>query len=139
MFFFLLGRSGLDTAGHKKQNLSELEPRKPFSPISCKDASKVKVTEVGVKHETLQKTFQNHTLPFVTPSKATTALGEENKVPAKNIIPMLPFTPSAQMQTTMTPAIKAMMIPEEEEVIEYSFEERRAGFVLPRSHVKTMI
>ncbi|KAI3783897.1 hypothetical protein L1987_42986 [Smallanthus sonchifolius] len=135
------GRRALDTAGNKKHNLSELEPRKPFSPISSKDSSKVKATEVDIKHQISQKTFQNNTTPFITPSKPTTLISaaseEENRVPQKNIIPILPFTPCAQMQTAMTPAIKGM-IPEEE-VIEYSFEEIRAGFVVPRSHLKTMV
>ncbi|KAK9075286.1 hypothetical protein SSX86_003609 [Deinandra increscens subsp. villosa] len=131
------GRRGLDTAGNKKHNLSELEPRKPFSPISSKE---VRVIEVDLKNEVLQKTFQNSTTPFVTPSKPTiyAATEEENRIPQKNIFPVLPFTPSAQMQTAMTPVIKGM-IPEEEEVIEYSFEERRAGFKVPRSHLKAMV
>ncbi|MFS7929617.1 putative microtubule-associated protein, MAP65/Ase1/PRC1 [Helianthus anomalus] len=131
----LTGRRGIETAGNKKHNPNELEPtfRKPFSPIS----SKVKVTETDMKHEMLQKTFQTNTSPFVTPSKPKpTTTEEENRAPQKNIIPILPFTPCAQMQTAMTP-VKTMV--HEEEVIEYSFEERRAGFVLPRSHLKTMV
>ncbi|XP_076953992.1 65-kDa microtubule-associated protein 3-like [Bidens hawaiensis] len=126
------GRRGFDTPGSKKSNLNDVEPafRKPFSPIS----SKVKVA-VDIKHETLQKTFQTNTSPFITPSKPKpTTTEEENQVPHKNIIPIPPFTPCAQMQTAMTPMTKGMV--HAEEVIEYSFEERRAGFVLP---LKTMI
>ncbi|KAD4584254.1 hypothetical protein E3N88_21855 [Mikania micrantha] len=135
------GRRILETTGNKKHNLSELEKRKPFSPISSKE---VKVTEGDKKHEMLHKTFQNNMAPFITPSRPNTATEEENRIPQKNIIPILPFTPYAQMQTTMTPGVKPMIREEEEEeeeVIEYSFEERRAGFILPPpiSHMKTIV
>jgi protein regulator of cytokinesis 1 len=36
----------------------------------------------------------------------------------------------------MTPAVNPVETPEE---IEYSFEERRAGFVLPNTHIKSVI
>ncbi|KVI07191.1 Microtubule-associated protein, MAP65/Ase1/PRC1 [Cynara cardunculus var. scolymus] len=128
--------------------VSELEQpsqpmfRKPFSPISTKELSKANTTEVGRKHEMPQKTFQNNTTPFTTPSKTATFVSEdENRTPKTNMIPILPSTPFTAMQTAMTPApplsipysdqIKEVMKPEE--IVEYSFEERRAGFVLPRS------
>lgn len=131
--------------GKKKQSLIEQEPtfRKPFSPISSKEpSSKSNITELDRKHDMLPKTFQNNTTPFTTPSKTSTfTLEDENRTPQKNIFqslqPSTPFTPSAPMQTAMTPAIKEMVIPEE--AIEYSFEERRAGFVLPRDHLKTIM
>ncbi|PWA85074.1 microtubule-associated protein, MAP65/Ase1/PRC1 [Artemisia annua] len=141
------GRRGLDLAGlpgtNKKQSRNELEPtfRKPFSPIAAKEPPKTNnVTELDKKYDMLQKTIQNNTT-FTTPTKPTTIFASEveNQTPQKHIIPTLlpstPYTPSAPMQTAMTPAIKEMV---PEEVIEYSFEERRAGFVLPRAHVKTL-
>ncbi|XP_071732195.1 65-kDa microtubule-associated protein 3-like [Rutidosis leptorrhynchoides] len=142
------GKRGLDMAGlpgNKKHNFNDLEPtqptfRKPFSPISSKKPLQTNVTELDRKHDMLQQTIQNNNaVPFTTPSKTSVfALEEENRTtPHKNIIPILPFTPSAPMQTAMTPAIKEMMV-REEEVIEYSFEERRAGFVLPKTHLKTV-
>ncbi|KAI3508201.1 hypothetical protein L1887_23206 [Cichorium endivia] len=115
--------------------------RKPFSPISSKTTPNV--TE---KHEMLQKTFQNNNninmSPFVTPTKTTMfGLEEENRTPKTNLIPILPSTPftsNVPMQTAVTPCpglSKEMVC---EEVIEYSFEERRAGFVVPKGHLKTM-
>ncbi|RWR87373.1 Microtubule-associated protein [Cinnamomum micranthum f. kanehirae] len=56
------------------------------------------------------------------------------------LAPATPSTVSVPMQTSMTPAVAS--IPFEtrasqmEEDIEYSFEERRLGFIVPRMHLK---
>ncbi|KAI3757529.1 hypothetical protein L6452_05069 [Arctium lappa] len=132
---------GFGTLSNGRRGLvNELEPtfRKPLSPISSKESLKANTTEVGRKHEMPQKTFQNNTTPYTTPSK-TAIFGseDENRTPKTNMIPILPSTPFTAMHTAMTPAaplsipIKEVVIPEE--IVEYSFEERRAGFVLPRS------
>ncbi|KAF5795243.1 putative microtubule-associated protein, MAP65/Ase1/PRC1 [Helianthus annuus] len=159
------GRRGLDIAGlpaNRKHSISETEPpqpqqifRTPFSPISSTESSKTNISlleDLNRKHEMLQKTFQtsNNNTPFTTPSKTLiiSATDDENRTPKTNMIPMVPCTPSTisvPMQTAMTPApasmgvdqIKKMMIPEE--IVEYSFEERRAGFVLPRTHLKAVV
>lgn len=153
------GRRGLDIAGlpaSRKHSLSEVEPsqpifRKPFSPISSTESSKSLLEDINRKHEMLQKTFQsNNNTPFTTtttPSKITLSASEdENRTPKTNMIPMVPCTPSTvsvPMQTAITPAPKNCLnqnketIPEE--IIEYSFEERRAGFVLPIAHLKTIV
>ncbi|KAJ9545763.1 hypothetical protein OSB04_025470 [Centaurea solstitialis] len=147
---------GFGTMSNGRRGLvSELEQpsqpmfRKPFSPISSKESSKANATEVGRKHETPLKTFQNqnNTMPFTTPTKAAIfCLEDENRTPKTNMIPILPSTPFTAMQMAMTPApaaavpvsipfsdqIKEVVV-NPEEIIEYSFEERRAGFVLPRS------
>ncbi|PIN05779.1 hypothetical protein CDL12_21677 [Handroanthus impetiginosus] len=143
------------------QNARELEmpmTRKPFSPISSTDSSKSNVTNIledlNKKHEMLQKTLTSNTTPFSTPSKITSIPEVENRTPQAMAIP-IPSTPStvsipmqmaltpAPTQATLTPGPKQMAIvpvpsaaakPVTEE-IEYSFEERRAGFVLPRSHL----
>ncbi|CAI9265444.1 unnamed protein product [Lactuca saligna] len=56
-----------------------------------------------------------------------------NRTPKTNLIPILPSTPyttgSIAMQTAVTPAPVLIKEIVPEEVIEYSFEERRAGFV----------
>ncbi|XP_048430283.1 uncharacterized protein LOC103937591 isoform X2 [Pyrus x bretschneideri] len=77
----------------------------------------------------------------------TPTIHEENKTP--KVMPIFtPTTPSTvlvPMQTTMTPAppppvpFATNLVQEIPEEIEYSFEERRAGFVLPKTHVKSMI
>nr|KAJ0217457.1 hypothetical protein LSAT_V11C300151780 [Lactuca sativa] len=87
-----------------------------------------------------KKTFQNNNnnmSPFTTPTK-TTLFGLEdentNRTPKTNLIPILPSTPyttgSIAMQTAVTPAPVLIKEIVPEEVIEYSFEERRAGFVI---------
>nr|KAJ0216917.1 hypothetical protein LSAT_V11C300132460 [Lactuca sativa] len=74
--------------------------------------------------------------PFTTPIKTTIfGLHDENtnRTPKTNLIPILPSTPyttgSIAMQTAVTPAPVLIKEIVPEEVIVYSFEERRAGFV----------
>lgn len=85
---------------------------------------------------------------FTTPSKTNTLVDEENRTPKAMPIPVpsTPSTVSVPMQTAITPAHALAPIPygttqveETAEEIEYSFEERRAGFVLPKTHVKPLI
>ncbi|XP_076930185.1 65-kDa microtubule-associated protein 3-like [Bidens hawaiensis] len=160
-----VGRRGLDIAGlpaNRKHSISETEPpqpqrqpifRTPFSPLSSTESSKTNITlleDLNQKHGMLQKTFQTNTTPFTTPSKTIiSATDDENRTPKTHMIPTLPCTPSTvsvPMQTVMTPAptpltgvhqLKEMVIPEE--VVEYSFEERRAGFVAPKTLLKTVV
>ncbi|KAH6828396.1 Microtubule associated protein family protein [Perilla frutescens var. hirtella] len=157
------GRRGLDLAGlpAKQQSLSmqsgrEIESpmtRKPFSPISSTDSSKSNATNIlgdlNRKHnEMLPKVLLT---PFSTPSKMNSSVAEvENRMPQATAIPVppTPSTPSAvssipmQMAVTPLPMQKAAFVTPAplqksvDEEIEYSFEERRAGFVLPpRSHL----
>lgn len=64
------------------------------------------------------------------------ATPKEVPIPA----PATPSTVSVPMQTSMTPAVASIPFEtrasEMEEDIEYSFEERRLGFVVPRMHLK---
>ncbi|XP_075485775.1 65-kDa microtubule-associated protein 3-like isoform X2 [Primulina tabacum] len=141
------GSRGLDIAGlplklhpFEVLNACELESpitRKPFSPISSTDSSNSNATnmleDLHKKHsEMLQKTLlTSNNTQFSTPPKILAATQEDNRTPKTMPIPV-PFTPSTvsiPMQTGLTPALKNKYIGEE---IEYSFEERRAGFVLPR-------
>ncbi|CAK9184954.1 unnamed protein product, partial [Ilex paraguariensis] len=154
------GRRGLDIAGlpAKKHSFNAVNAReaesammrKPFSPISSTDSSKSNATtileDLNRKHEMLQKTLTNITTPLTTPSKVTSAADEENRTPKTMAIPLpsTPSTVSVAMQTAMTPAAPPVLygahpVEEIDEEIEYSFEERRAGFVLPKTHLKTML
>ncbi|KAK4363426.1 hypothetical protein RND71_018667 [Anisodus tanguticus] len=151
------GRKGLDLAGLplKKQsntvNGCEIEKtmtRRPFSPISSTDSSKSNATNIledlNRKHnEMTNKMLPSSHIPFSTPVKTVYTTEEENRTPiAKPPIPVpsTPLTVSAPMQTAVTPAHNAVPynsnpvkeIPEE---IEYSFEERRLGFVLPSTQL----
>lgn len=157
-----VGRRGLDIAGlpvkkHSFGNATVREAespmmRVPFSPISSAASSKNKTNlsdDLNMTHsETLQKTLATtNNMKFTTPSKTISLANEENKTPNALVIlhvPLTPSTVSVPMQTVMTPAPPPVSfgtkvvedIPEE---IEYSFEERRAGFVLPKSHIKSLI
>lgn len=154
------GRRGLDLAGlpvkqqHSLnlQNGREMESpmtRKPFSPISSTDSSKSNVTNIlgdlnRNHNEMLPKMLSiNNSTPFSTPSKTISAVEVENRIPSTPstlhipmqmaVTPMQKPITSAPLQLTMTPAKPV------EEEIEYSFEEKRAGFVLPRSLVNLML
>ncbi|EXC20900.1 hypothetical protein L484_012976 [Morus notabilis] len=158
------GRKGLDVAGIPMRNHSfgarEMESpmkRKPFSPISSTtSSSKTNITnfseDLNIPHnnDTVEKTPS--AMPFTTPSKVTTTvIEEENNVsftPKVMPIPVptTPLTVSVPMQMVLTPAPPPQSIPyssniveEIPEEIEYSFEERRAGFVLPKTHMKPTI
>lgn len=126
--------------------------RKPFSPISSSESSKAHTDNVSEdlnkQHGGMfQKTVTSNITPFTTPTKLTSVAYEENRTPAKTMtlpVPCTPKTVSVSMQTIMTPAPQpfacgATPIKEFHEEIEYSFEERRAGFVLTRLHPLTIL
>ncbi|KAL0317702.1 UNVERIFIED_CONTAM: microtubule-associated protein 3 [Sesamum angustifolium] len=126
-----------------------------FAALSS-DSSKSSATNIlealNRKHtEMLPKTITSDSTPFSTPSKTVPIADVENRTPqAMAIIPSTPSTISIPMQMAITPApaqmpitpapIQKALIPAPtalksvDEEIEYSFEEKRAGFVLPRSH-----
>ncbi|KAL5728003.1 hypothetical protein ACHQM5_001133 [Ranunculus cassubicifolius] len=131
------GRRGLDIAGlpskkhtfnpsNAREQIESPLPRKPFSP----------------SYNNAQMNIKNTTT--TTPSKVstTTFTDDESWTPKAMPIPV-PSTPSTvsvpmQMAATPAPPLPVTVLFEEvkveekqvEEKIEYSFEERRAGFVL---------
>ncbi|GFY81967.1 microtubule associated protein (MAP65/ASE1) family protein [Actinidia rufa] len=129
--------------------------RKPFSPISSTESSKSHTTTTlmddlnRTQNEMPQKTLKNNNSQLSTPSKTISAAEEENWTPKAMPIhmPPTPSTVSVPMQTAMTPAHPPIpyttgnRVEETPEEIEYSFEEKRAGFVLPTTttHLKTPI
>ncbi|PON59969.1 Microtubule-associated protein, MAP65/Ase1/PRC [Trema orientale] len=153
------GTRGLDVPGlHRNHSFGAREvespmKRRPFSPISSTASSKTNITNLSEDHlniahtDTVQKTLPANNMPFTTPSKITTSVAdEENKTPRAMPIPVpsTPLTVSVPMQTVMTPGPPLIpyvsnIVEEISEETEYSFEERRAGFVLPKSHIKSMI
>ncbi|KAL0400849.1 UNVERIFIED_CONTAM: microtubule-associated protein 3 [Sesamum latifolium] len=105
------------------------------------------------KHnDMLPKAITSDSTPFSTPSKTVSMADVENRTPQAMAIPVpsTPSTVSIPMQMAITPApekmsitpapIQKALIPAPtalksvDEEIEYSFEEKRAGFVMPRSH-----
>ncbi|XP_050205167.1 65-kDa microtubule-associated protein 3 [Mercurialis annua] len=150
------GRRGLDIAGlpAKKHPFSTVnavnahEPespmlRKPFSPVSFTGYSKANVLEEATtaQDETIKKIISTNEPAFTTPLKKHCIVDEENRTPKAMQIPVptTPSTVSVPMQTAFTPApLPVSKSKEVAEEIEYSFEERRAGFVLPRTHIKSI-
>ncbi|KAF5185808.1 65-kDa microtubule-associated-like protein [Thalictrum thalictroides] len=152
------GRRGLDIAGlpSKKHSFNgangrELESpmaRKPFSPVSSTVSSKSNTTnsfeDVNKPHNmAFHKNLPVYDTQLNTPTKLTVVADEENRTPKAMTIPVpsTPSTVSVPMQMAATPAppvnvyYEASKVEEtREEKIEYSFEERRAGFVLTKAH-----
>lgn len=124
--------------------------RKPFSPISSTESSKSNATNLIMEdlnrkqNEMAQKTLRNNT-QFATPKKIYAA-EEENWTPKAMPIPvpLTPSTVSVPMQTAVTPApppapFSGNRVDEIAEEVEYSFEEIRFGFTLPRTNLKEAI
>ncbi|KAE9592631.1 putative microtubule-associated protein, MAP65/Ase1/PRC1 [Lupinus albus] len=128
-------RRGLDIAGAGSVcGIDSPSTRQPFSPISLssKVSSKSNVAngidDLNIHNtEKLQKTIALNKLPFTTPPKTATVVDIENPIP----VATTPLMVSFPMNLTMTPAPKSVsfggnLVLE----TEYSFEERRLGFVL---------
>ncbi|KAK4795640.1 hypothetical protein SAY86_027966 [Trapa natans] len=152
------GRRGLDVAGlsakkHSFDSAIVREPespmmRKPFSPVTTTRVPRTNLTNVleDSNNPKTNELLQKKSLPsskdtFSTPLKTISVIDEENRTPRTMPIPIpsTPSTTSVPMQTAITPArvpVPAItakhIIPEE---VEYSFEERRAGFILPVTRV----
>ncbi|XP_061353537.1 65-kDa microtubule-associated protein 3-like isoform X1 [Gastrolobium bilobum] len=139
-------RRGLDIAGvpMKKHSFGagsvrDIESpltRQPLSPISLTISSKMNVTnaadELNIQNEKLQKTLALNNLGFTTPSKTATMVDEENRTPKTRPIPVptTPLTVSMPMNMSMTPAPSSVPFGGDfVQDFEYSFEERRLGFV----------
>ncbi|XP_022928777.1 65-kDa microtubule-associated protein 3-like [Cucurbita moschata] len=155
------GRRELDFSGqlvsHNNSLANAREPelvtRKPFAPIATTVQPKTNTTnsindENTASSDSSQKTSPTNNMPFATPLKKTSVpkdddQGTMNPKPMTIPVPSTPSTLSVAMQTATTPAIalppsayKVEQIPDDD--IEYSFEEQRAGFVLPKTHIKSI-
>ncbi|XP_042051943.1 65-kDa microtubule-associated protein 3-like isoform X3 [Salvia splendens] len=137
-----LNRAGITTKQHSS-NLSNAREagrqlvRKPFSPLSSANPSKTTAANVmedlNRKHDEL---WQKLLTINRTPPNIKLRAEQENRTPQKTptTAPLTPKAISIPMQTAVTPAsIKTTSIARVEEELEYSFEERRAHFVLPKS------
>ncbi|KAL1550801.1 65-kDa microtubule-associated protein 3-like isoform X4 [Salvia divinorum] len=137
-----LNRAGVTTKQHSS-NLSTAREaerqlmRKPFSPLSSANPSKTAAANVmedlNRKHNEL---WQKLLTINRTPPNIKLRAEQENRTPQKTptTSPLTPGTISIPMPTAVTPAsIKMTSIARVEEELEYSFEERRAHFVLPKS------
>ncbi|MQL85025.1 hypothetical protein Taro_017537 [Colocasia esculenta] len=160
------GRRGLDVAGLPAKKLSftvsntrEAEPpaampRKPFSPVDT--AAPTPVTSTPVRPIVSSVDDENRT-PQTMHQIGAPKTPKTISVPMQMAVSPAPTLPS--LQTTVTPKPAPLPIqmggpptpaptiayeqaaaacPVHEEEIEYSFEERRAGFALPKEQVKTI-
>ncbi|KAF7813304.1 65-kDa microtubule-associated protein 3-like [Senna tora] len=124
------GIAGVPVRKHLFQNIEIESPlmRQPFSPISSTVSSRANMGnnagyEGNTQSEKLQKTTALENVPFTTPSKTATTT-EENRTP--KAIPMNMAMTPAPPPPLSVPFGCDLVVQE----IEYSFEERRAGFVL---------
>ncbi|GFQ05001.1 65-kda microtubule-associated protein 3 [Phtheirospermum japonicum] len=148
---FSTGRRVSDMAGrlpfkHSPNVVNETEQRKPFTPISTTNPSKKSnatniFKDPNKKHDdTLHKTLVRNNTPSTPPPKTIYRADEENITPKTTGINLYstPSTVFVPMQTALTPPISTQtatmptftIIKSVEEEIEYSFEEKRAGFVM---------
>ncbi|KAL6008517.1 hypothetical protein ACLOJK_034029 [Asimina triloba] len=143
------------TALHSKANTTQF-PDPSGASIKTISANTVKVTAPSKANTTnfledLNNSYNGTSLKVVTvdnalntPSRRASAADEENRTPKTMPImtPSTPSTISVPMQTSHTPGPVSVLFgtasEEESEEIEYSFEEKRAGFIVPKSYLKTV-
>ncbi|XP_022922792.1 65-kDa microtubule-associated protein 3-like [Cucurbita moschata] len=153
------GRRGLDVPGlpvkkHSSSvDASEAESpmvvRKPFAPVPIAGALFSNSMNSSNSLNDLNEKLQKVNLSSKTPIKTISISEEDIRTPKMMPIPVpsTPSTVSVPMQTAITPApprpidLTARISEDISEVIEYSFEERRAGFALPKPPllIKSMI
>nr|XP_010325770.1 65-kDa microtubule-associated protein 3-like isoform X3 [Solanum lycopersicum] len=140
------------------------QTRKPLSPLSSllsSNASTINIQNQTLKSGVVQEALYLNRTPVMTPTKITTAEGRlketvsfnktpiitptkiasavEGSITPKTLPIPMPATPSSvstAMQTAMTPSSRHVSACADN--IEYSFEERRTGYVpLPHANVIT--
>ncbi|KAL3536942.1 hypothetical protein ACH5RR_000308 [Cinchona calisaya] len=115
--------------------------RKPLSPISSSlsfKANYINLQDEKNRNQELMDNPPSCKAHMATPKKGFPAF-DGNETPKTIPIPM-PITPSTistTMKMAMTPATPC--VPPSNGDIEYSFEEKRAGFTLPKSHLRSLI
>jgi len=145
---FNAGRSISEIPGHSAEKHSSgsskahknesLLIRKPLSPVSSQVLSKANIDNFLED----QKTIYTASSLVGTPSKPIAVGDEESRTPKTMPIPV-PTTPptvlSVPMTTARTPATPRLalcvdMAENNNQPTEYSFEEVRAGFILPKTY-----
>ncbi|MQM18180.1 hypothetical protein Taro_051167 [Colocasia esculenta] len=130
-------RPMIGLAGEENRTPQKAQTSVPKPPMICLPGE-----EKGTPQKYVQiaepKTPKTTTFPTTTPFPISTT------APVPLPEPQNPITPSIYMQMAPTPAPPPATYEERAvyrmlEEIEYSFEEIRAGFVLPKKHVKPII
>ncbi|CAA3032640.1 65-kDa microtubule-associated protein 3 [Olea europaea subsp. europaea] len=116
-------------SGGNSSNLQSMLIRKPLSPLSP-NVDPANIQDQNVTSAELQDMQNVYKTPVVSPKKNVSNFNE-SRTPKTMPIAALetPPTASIKMQTVMTPATPFCT-----EDVEYSFEERRAGFISPKLH-----
>ncbi|KAL0373550.1 UNVERIFIED_CONTAM: microtubule-associated protein 4 [Sesamum radiatum] len=119
---------------------AELLPlRKALSPLSSLSSNIISCNfqDQNTKSGDFQDTHVVCKTPAATTPTKNVSTHDENRTPKTMPIPVpaTPPTVTAAMQTATTPFTPAIRVAGE---VEYSFEEKRAGFVCPRSHSKPL-
>lgn len=123
---------------YQNENESKLI-RKPLSPISSSLSSEANSANLlhNRKDRELGDTVSTNKIPWATPNNKISAFDQNETPKTKPIpVPKTPSTVSVAMQMAMTPTTPC--IPRGDRV-EYSFEEKRAGFFLDNSHAGSSI
>ncbi|CAL5397983.1 unnamed protein product [Camellia sinensis] len=116
--------------------------RKPLSPVNSallSNTGNFQGQNTTENAAASQKTLPTNKTPVSSPAKIVSAVDDENKTPRTMPVP-LPATPptvSVAMQMVATPVTSS--VPCHVKDVEYSFEERRASFVLPTSYLKSLL
>ncbi|KAK7294940.1 hypothetical protein RJT34_17839 [Clitoria ternatea] len=121
--------------------------RKPLSPVSPIVLSKANISNFQEDHRKLQnvgtKTIQQKSQMITgTPPSRSYAAGDEENMTPKNVRLPVPTTPltSVPMLTATTPdsvySGSTTTASKIGQLFEYSFEELRAGFILPKTYAQ---
>jgi protein regulator of cytokinesis 1 len=152
---FYAGRRISEIPGHSLKKHSSSAPkareneslliRKPLSPVCSQVSSKANIANFPEDQKSSYTMSSQKSIPSSeslvrTPSKTIVVGDEENRTPKTMPIPVptTPSTVSAPMTTSMTPISPCVSIGKQrwlennDQPIEYSFEEVRAGFILPK-------
>ncbi|XP_061348609.1 65-kDa microtubule-associated protein 3-like [Gastrolobium bilobum] len=149
----VIGHSVKNTAYSAEKEFENQSPvtEKPLSPVSSTVMSKANITTFQEDHSKIQNVptqsiqQQVQTLTGTPPSKPFIAGDEENRTP-KNMGLPVPTTPltSVFMLTATTPDGPdtlsvypgSTVATKSAQLFEYSFEEMRAGFILPKNYAQ---
>ncbi|XP_052211040.1 65-kDa microtubule-associated protein 3-like [Diospyros lotus] len=115
--------------------------RKPLSPVNSPLLSRASTAIIQdqsiAENAASQKPLTTNRTPMASPAKLVSASDIENQTPRAMPIPLPDTPPTVTMQTTTTPATPC--VPCGADFVEYSFEERRAGLVPPKSYVRPVL
>lgn len=123
---------------HSTESKSIRKPLSPISSLSFK-ANSGNLQDEKKKNQELMDALSCSKAPSISTPNKRIPPPDGSETPKQMPIPMptTPSTVSTTMQMAMTPATPYIHSGNGD--MEYSFEERRAGFILPKSHLRSLI